>query len=309
MNTPPLTLNNSHTIPTLGLGTWNSPAGTVAAAVKYALTEVGYTHIDCAAIYLNEKEIGTAFAEVFEKGKIKREDIFITSKLWNTDHHPDMVEAACRQTLDDLQLEYLDLYLIHWGVPFAHGEDLEPLDENGIVRMINVPIYETWRAMEQLVEKGLVRSIGVANFTTMMLLDLLNYAHIKPVTNQIELHPYNTQTDLINFCQHQKVSVTAYSPLGSPGVAKEGEPIVLKDSVIVKIAKSLKKTPAQVLLRWALQRGTIPIPKSTTPERIAENSAVFDFELSEDDMQKITGLNKNHRFVNPGKWWGIPYFC
>jgi diketogulonate reductase-like aldo/keto reductase len=162
--------------------------------------------------------------------------------------------------------------------------------------------------MEQLLEKGLVKSIGVANFTTMMMTDLLAYAHIKPVMNQIELHPYNAQTELVDFCIHQNVAVTAYSPLGSPGGAKENDPIILKDPVIKKIANTHKKSTAQVLIRWALQRGTIPIPKSTTQERITENAAVFDFELSPAEMEHIAALNINHRFVDPIKWWGVPYF-
>jgi diketogulonate reductase-like aldo/keto reductase len=299
-----LTLNNNHTMPTIGLGTWRSPKGEVKAAVKYALTEAGYTHIDCASIYGNEKEIGEAFVEVFAEGKVKREDIFITSKLWNTEHHPDNVEKACRKTLADLQLEYLDLYLVHWGIAFEHKDNPEPV-RDGMVVTEPVPTIETWKAMEQLVEKGLVKSIGVANFTTAMIVDLLSYAKIKPVINQIEIHPYNTQEDVVNYCHKKEIHVTAYSPLGSNG-GKIERPI--KDPVVIDLAAKYQKSPAQILIRWSIQRDLVVIPKSVDTNRIAENIQVFDFELSADDMKKINDLNKNFRFVDPIDWWGLPYF-
>lgn len=299
-----LPLNNGKTIPALGLGTWRSEPGKVGAAVETAL-KAGYRHIDCAAIYMNEPEVGEAFSRVFAKNKIKREDVFITSKLWNNKHHPDAVEKACRQTLADLQIEYLDLYLIHWGIAFMPSEEKEPLDENGLIMTEPVSIQETWRAMELLVEKGLVKSIGVANFTTTMIIDLLSYAKIKPVMNQVELHPYNSQPELVNFCQAKKVELTAYSPLGSHG-DPASKPI--SDKQILSIAKAHGKTPAQVLIRWSLQRDLVVIPKSTNPKRIAENVDVFDFELTDAQMQEINKLNKNHRFVDPSDWWGLGYF-
>jgi len=299
-----VSLNNGNTIPQLGLGTWKSEPGKVGAAVEFAL-EAGYRHIDCAAIYQNEPEVGAAFARVFAKNKIQREDVFITSKLWNSAHHPDAVEKACRKTLADLQLAYLDLYLIHWGIAFLPSKEKEPLDANGMIMTESISIQQTWQALESLVEKGLVRSIGVANFMTPMLLDLLTYAKIKPAMNQVEIHPYNAQPELAHFCQVKQVTVTAYSPLGSFGEAAN-RPI--SDEVVVAIANTHKKTPAQVLIRWSLQRGLVVIPKSVTPERIAENAAVFDFELTNDEMARITSLNRNHRFVDPSKWWGLGYF-
>jgi diketogulonate reductase-like aldo/keto reductase len=303
-----LSLNNGHTIPTLGLGTWNSPKGAVKAAVEYAVLEAGYRHIDCASIYGNQKEIGEALATIFSSKKVTRDELFITSKLWNTDHDPKDVERACKQTLRDLQLEYLDLYLVHWGIAFAPGKIKEPLDKDGIIKTIPVSTQETWQAMEKLADQGLAQSIGVANFTTMMLFDLLTYARIKPVMNQIELHPYNAQRGLVAFCQRNKVAVTAYSPLGTPGGLEVGDPKLLDDEVVTTIAKSHKKSPAQVLLKWALQRGTIAIPKSTNPERIVENMAVYDFELTADEMKELEALDRKHRFVHPIGWWGVPYF-
>jgi diketogulonate reductase-like aldo/keto reductase len=299
-----LTFNNGNSIPTLGLGTWRSEVHKVGDAVEYALTSAGYKHIDCASIYGNEKEIGEVFNKVFSAGEIKREEIFITSKLWNTNHHPEHVEQACRKTLEDLQLEYLDLYLIHWGIAFEYGENPEPV-RNGDAKTEPVALYQTWKAMEQLVEKGLVKSIGVANYTAPMILDLLSYAKIKPVTNQIEVHPYNAQTELVEYCNKHQIHVTAYSPLGSAG-GDAARP--LEDAVITKLATKYGKSPAQVLIKWSLQRGLIVIPKSSNPTRITENSQVTDFELSEADMTTISALNKNHRFVNPSEWWGIPYF-
>ncbi|HYD35804.1 MAG TPA: aldo/keto reductase [Vitreimonas sp.] len=299
-----LTLNNGQMMPGLGLGTWRGDKVQVTEAVRFAILEAGYRHIDCASIYGNEKEIGQAFTKVFATQDVSRQDLFVTSKLWNTDHHPDRVKQACRQTLADLQLEYLDLYLVHWGVAFQPGGELEPLDENGKVKTEPVPTQATWQAMENLVDKGLVKSIGVANFTTTMLIDLLSYARIKPVTNQVEIHPYNSQAELVDFCHYHQITITAYSPLGSQG--SDHKP--LDDATVAAIAQKHDKSAAQVLIRWAVQRQLSVIPKSTQPERIRENSQVFDFELSEAEMAQLNSLNQNRRYVDPIEWWGIPYF-
>jgi diketogulonate reductase-like aldo/keto reductase len=299
-------LNDGNIIPVLGLGTWKAEQSLVGEAVKFALTKAGYKHVDCASIYKNEPEIGEAFKDAFNS--VKREDVFITSKLWNTEHRPENVEAACRKTLSDLNLEYLDLYLMHWGVAFKKGgEDLEPLNKDGKIITDTVSVRDTWQAMEQLVKKGLVKSIGVANFTGPMLIDLLSYAQIKPAMNQVELHPYNTQDELIDFCNYKEIAVTAYSPLGRQGADREG-PRLFDEKLIESLSQKYKKTKAQVLLNWAVSRGTIAIPKSTTPERIAENIDIFDFELTESEKNDLNSLNKNYRFVNPRNWWGIPYF-
>jgi len=305
MNTH-VTFSNGHKIPTLGIGTWRADKNKVGAAVAHAILNAGYRHVDCASVYGNQREIGVAFHEVLQR--VKREDLFITSKLWNTDHNPDAVEKACRQTLKDLQLEYLDLYLIHWGIALAPGKEIEPKDANGMILLEPVSIQQTWRAMESLVEKGLVKSIGVANFTTIMIHDLLTYAKIPPATNQIELHSYLPQHELVKYCQTRGVSVTAYSPLGSPGGLEPGEPVLLHDPVVEKIAASHQKTKAQVLLNWAIGRGTIAIPKSVTPERIDENMGALDFSLTPKEMEELSALNKNFRFVDSSGWWGIPYF-
>lgn len=298
-------LYNKYEMPVLGLGTWRSEPGKVGKAVEQALLVDGYTHIDCAHIYGNEPEIGQAFKSVFNSGKVNREDIFITSKLWNTDHDPKHVEKACRTTLKNLKLAYLDLYLIHWGIAFKHGSDNEPIGKNGVVKTEPVSIQKTWQAMEQLVEKGLVKNIGVANFTAPMLVDLLTYTKVHPAINQIEIHPYNTQEALVEYCHKVGIQITAYSPLGSSGKAKDRP---LTDPLIIELATKYKKTPAQILIRWAIQRGLTVIPKTVTPKRVKENSEVFNINLTKTEMAQINKLNKNYRYVEPSQWWGVPYF-
>lgn len=308
-----LILNTGETMPTIGLGTWKSLPDKAGEAVSSALVN-GYRHIDCAAVYRNEKEIGISFKKIFGDKIREREEVFITSKLWNSEHRKEDVRKACEATLSDLNLKYLDLYLMHWGVAIPHQETLEAgwtvgLDSNGVIIKEKVSIRETWEAMEKLVEDGLVKAIGVANFTTMMLIDLLSYAKIKPAVNQIELHPYLQQTELLEFCKSNNIVVTAYSPLGSPGNNKDKAlPSLIEDNTILAIASSHNKSPAQILIRWGIQRGTVVIPKSVTEERIKENLNVFDFELSLEEMNKIAELNKNFRFVNPQVFWKIPYF-
>ena len=305
-----ITLNTGVKMPILGLGTWKSAPNKVSAAVECAILECNYRHIDCASIYKNEAEVGEAFDKIFTGKKISRDEIFVTSKLWNDAHDAENVEDACKKTLHDLRLDYLDLYLMHWGIATPNNLGNEPLNKDGVLITKNVPVRETWEAMEKLVANGLVKAVGVANFTGPMLVDLLTYAKIKPVMNQIELHPYNQQTKLIDFCNYQNIAVTAYSPLGSPGntKARVGQPILLEDAKVIEIANKHKKSPAQVLIRWAIQRNTVVIPKSVTPENIKNNFEVFDFELSKDEMEILGGLDRGHRFVDPWKWWKVPYF-
>ena len=287
-----LTFSNGKTIPALGFGTWRLANKITVEMVETAI-KAGYRHIDAAAIYGNEKEVGQGIKNAIEHGLVTREELFVTSKLWNTEHAPKDVAKACQQSLEDLGLEYVDLYLMHWGVGWAGFE--EP------IKLSFVPLADTWHAMEKLVVgKGLVKSIGVANFTGPMLIDLLSYAKVKPVMNQVELNPYNAQNGLVKFCHDQNIAVTAYSPFGSDGAP------ILSDVTIGAIAKKYNCTPAQIALKWSLQRDVAVIPKSSSEQRVKENFDIDGFELTDKDMQAIDALDQHKRFVDPD--WGFPYF-
>lgn len=300
-----ITLRTGAQMPLVGLGTWKSAPTEAGEAVAYALSECNYRHLDCAPIYGNEEEIGESLHTVFGRGVVKREEVFITSKLWDTEHARGDVRRACEATLAALQIDYLDLYLIHWGI--AEPKNGHTYDAKGHLITLNVPIRETWEAMEELVSSGLVKAIGVANFTAPLLLDLFSYAAIQPAVNQIELHPYLQQPRLVDFCQRLGMVVTAYSPLARPGYEEMSERLV-DEKLVRKIADAYKKTPAQVLLRWGVQRNTVVIPKSTHRERLKENIDIFDFELSESDMREIGSLERGLRLVDPYQWGHVPYF-
>lgn len=305
---PQLTLNNGRTIPAIGLGTWGSPVGEVAQAVKDAI-DAGYRHIDGAHVYQNEHEVGEGVNAKIAEGVVKREDLFLTSKLWNTSHRPDLVRSALETTLKNLNTPYLDLYLIHW--PFAYKEEGElfPSDESGKIAFSSVDYLDTWRELEKLVDAGLTKSIGLSNFNKAQTQRVLENSRIKPVVNQIECHPYLNQQKLSDYLKSVGVLVTAYSPLGSPNrpwVTKD-DPVLLEDPKIVSLSTKYSKTPAQILIRYQLQRGHSVIPKSVTKNRIISNFNVFDFELTADDVALINTFECNGRICPMSGALGHPF--
>jgi len=293
-------LSNGLSIPLLGLGTLQAKAGEVEIAVEEAL-KAGYRHIDCAFIYGNEKEVGMGI----KASGVAREDIFVTSKLWITRLKPDMVETECRNTLGDLGLAYLDLYLIHWPCAMiscdSQGQDA--------VFDTSFTLLDTWKAMEKLVTLGLVKSIGVSNFNSDQLENICKNGSIKPVTNQVECHPFFNQSKLLAFCKERDVTLTAYSPLARAlSGPKHGELGLLEQPKLQSIAEKYSKTAAQVALRWNIQRGIITIPKSVTASRIVENCQIFDFNLTDEEMREVDSLDCSERIFNPQNWKDHPEY-
>lgn len=287
----------------------------VNVAVSYAIAEARYRHIDCAAIYGNEPEIGIALNRALNIDKIvNREDIWITSKLWCTKHHPDDVESACLQTLEDLKLDYLDLYLIHWPVAFERNRDNFPRNENGEMSIDNtITILQTWKAMEKLVEKGLVKHIGVSNFTIELLEKMIKSGEmtIMPYANQVELHLYMQQEPLIEYCNKHNIKIIGYSTLGSGDAGKRDIPVLLKDEVLNEIAKETGKSVAQVELRflhYLSPEGTLAtLAKSVSTSRIMSNNQL-DFELTQNQIQRLKARDRCFRYCDLYKIRNVDIF-
>jgi len=302
-----LIFQNHDAMPALGLGTWQAPKGEVGEAVREAI-RIGYRHIDCAAVYGNEKEIGEALEAAFQAGDVRREELWITSKLWNNRHGHANVRPAIEKTLADLRLDYLDLYLIHWPVPMKY---VVPHVPNQFLTLDEQPIADTWLGMEEVLEAGLTRHIGVSNFSIKKLESLLEVARHNPEVNQVEMHPLLAQNLLCRFCEAEKIHMTAYTPLGRPASSDRpaNAPELLESPVVTAIAEQHQCTPAQVVLAWAMERGTSPIPKSTNPKRLQENFASQNVELTAADMAAMNMLDRHFRYVD-GSFWvveGGPY--
>ncbi|XP_061186716.1 aldo-keto reductase family 1 member B7-like [Saccostrea echinata] len=298
-------LNNGENIPVVGLGTWQCSKDEVQTAVHAAL-DVGYRHIDTAFMYQNEDAIGEILQDYMKRGKVKREDLFIVTKLPPTHMDPSLVKRSLEMSLKNLKLSYVDLYLVHLPCQLVYdGDDnnLFPQDENGCLKADpKSDLIATWKAMEHLVDLGLTKSIGVSNFLLSQVERICSFAKHKPVVNQVECHIYFQQKKLYECCKKLGVVLTAYSPLGSPkrmeGLIKANDPVPLEDPLIVEIAKEYGKTPAQILIRNLMQREIVVIPKSVHPERIRSNFDVFNFSLSEEDMQKIAAIRQYPKLVD-----------
>jgi D-xylose reductase len=308
------TTSDGGLFPSVGLGTWKIPDAVLPDLIPAAV-DLGYRHFDCACDYGNEKAVGEGLRRSLSAGACTRDDLWITSKLWNTYHHPDHVRAACERNLADLGLDELDLYLIHFPVTLAYvpfeeryppGWFFDPEAESPAMKPVRVPLAETWGAMEGLVEAGLVKRIGVCNFGTALIRDLQSCARIQPSVLQVEMHPYLTQQRLLRFCQEENITVTAFSPFGAssyvPLNMAGANESVLDDPEVIAIAGDLGKTTGQIVLRWAIQRGTVTIPKTQTVAHLRDNIELFDFELGDGEMTRIDRLDRNRRFNDPAEF-------
>lgn len=298
---PSVTLNNGIEMPLLGLGTLSSKDNEAVEVIKHAIAS-GYRHIDTALFYQNESQVGEAIRAKIADGTVKREDIFVVTKLWNVHHDPDRVEHACRLSLKNLGLDYVNLYLMHTPMASVYVsdefDDFMPKDKDGNIRFSDVDYVDTWNAMEKLVGLGLVKSIGVSNFNSEQIQRVLDNCKVKPVTNQVECGPSINQKQLIKFCKDRGVIVTAYSPLGRPHVNLPNIPKpALADSRVAEIGDKYGKTAAQVILRFLIQLGAIPIPKSANNSRVDQNLDVFDFELTAAEMTVMETFNTGERTI------------
>jgi alcohol dehydrogenase (NADP+) len=302
-----LEFSNGDKMPALGLGTWKSAKGEVYAAVRTAIKQ-GYKHFDCAYIYGNEAEIGDAFADAFTANEVKREELWVTSKLWNNSHRAEQVLPAIQRTLKDLKLDYLDLYLIHWPVVIVDDKSF-PASGEDLVSLSQTPLTETWKEMVELKNKGLTRHVGVSNFSINKLEAIISDSGIVPEVNQIESHLFMQQTALKNYMDSKGIFITAYCPLGSSdrpaNRIADDEPKLFDQQEVIAIAEELGCTAAQVMLAWAVERGTSVIPKSVNENRLKQNLEAADIDLSARQMARLAAIDIKYRYIK-GDFWCLP---
>ncbi|EAU37586.1 NAD(P)H-dependent D-xylose reductase [Aspergillus terreus NIH2624] len=320
MATPTIKLNSGFDMPLVGFGLWKVNNDTCADQV-YEAIKAGYRLFDGACDYGNEVEAGQGVARAIKEGIVKREELFIVSKLWNSFHDGDKVEPICRKQLADWGVDYFDLYIVHFPVALKYVDPAVRYPPgwsakgDGSIEFSNASIQETWTAMETLVDKKLARSIGVSNFSAQLLMDLLRYARVRPATLQIEHHPYLTQPRLVEYAQKEGIAVTAYSSFGPLSFLELQVPNatnispLFEHDVVKSVADKHGKTPAQVLLRWSTQRGIAVIPKSNNPTRLSQNLEVTGWDLEQSEIDAISALDIGLRFNDPiGYGMYVPIF-
>ncbi len=299
-----LTFENNDNMPAIGLGTWKSSPGEVYKAVRKAV-ELGYRHFDCAHLYGNEAEIGQALSDVLKNNEVKREDLWITSKLWNNRHRPEQVLPAFNVTLKNLCLDYLDLYLIHWPVAIVDEVDF-PSSGAELVSLNDIPLSKTWEGLIGLKENNLSRHIGVSNFSIKKIEGLIAETSVKPEVNQIEMHPFLQQKKLKEYADQNGIFLTGYSPLGSsdrPAIRIQAdEPKLFTNETILALSEKNGISAAQMILAWAVNRGTSVVPKSVNPGRLSENLAAANIVLESEDMETMNALDKHYRYIK-GDFW------
>lgn len=299
-----LQFSNNDKIPMLGLGTWKSAKGEIYQTVRKAI-EIGYRHFDCALIYGNEHEIGQAISDAINNKEVTRNELWITSKLWNNRHKKVDIQPTIEITLDSLKLEYLDLYLIHWPVALLNSVNY-PKDGSEMVDLKHILLVETWQGMIALKENNLTKHIGVSNFSIKKINELINETGVCPEALQLELHPFLQQNKIVDFANANNIILTGFCPLGSSdrpiNRISAGEPKLFENKTIIDIAQEKGNTPAQIMLAWAINRGTSVIPKSVNPQRLKENLEAANIELTSLEMEKINQLDQHYRYIK-GDFW------
>ncbi|HEY1055453.1 MAG TPA: aldo/keto reductase, partial [Emticicia sp.] len=299
-----LTFSNGDLMPALGLGTWKSAKGEIYQTIRTAI-EIGYRHFDCAFIYGNEEEIGLAITDAIKNHDVKREDLWITSKLWNNRHRAADVQSAIEASLKNLKLDYLDLYLIHWPVALVYGVNY-PQKADEMISLSDLPLSETWQAVVDLKAKGLTKHIGVSNFSIQKINQLRDETGVLPEALQVELQPFHQQKALVEFTEQNNIAITGFCPLGSAdrpaSRISPNEPKLFENETILAIAQEKACSPAQVMLAWAVNRGTSVIPKSVNPSRLKENLDAADIILDANQMGRMSDLDKHYRYIK-GDFW------